>query len=148
MKVDLIEVVDEEGSLHYFLKDVHRTFVAEGAIWFDGCRWRCQSTIAVDKRLELSTCDFCLRRPVAWDVDVESFAVAGLNFESVGGWYACDACGTAIVTRDEQTLQKLALEKITHLPPAERYVSACSQLEMLTLFWKHFKGIQPIGKTS
>lgn len=90
---------------------------------------RVQVTRFLIECVDLSVCDFCGRRGVAWEFPAEDFdKTSGLD-RSIGAWRACDECGRLIRDGRRGGLARVA---------ARRYRRPVRELRMLhDEFWTH-----------
>jgi hypothetical protein len=145
-KIANVEAYDENGELHFFDEDVWTAFEAVGIGRTIAGRKRFNSSrLDMTHFPELAVCDFCHERPVRWDVDADTFTTTMVNFTSVGGWAACEACGQAIKDDDRATLCARALafqRKLAGDRPGAQLPRILAALEMLEGFWRHYRGIK------
>jgi hypothetical protein len=147
-----VEAFDEAGHPHYFDRDVWDaltrlglTAIVAGRPTFD------TKEIDLLKFPQLAVCDFCHDRPVTWNVDCATFDTSLVDYTSIDGWAACEPCGQAILERDQRTLQRRVLAFCRQQTDTleQRFATrrnwtrrSAAQLELLALFWQHYRSIQ------
>lgn len=147
-----IEVVDENGTLHYYPEDAHRALVAVGLIWRAADRWRQAGPDAIDLGIlpELAVCDFCSQRPVAWEAMTDSFSLlmvafptkGATTFTSTQGWVACEPCGALIVAGKRHALLRRAIANTVHQPGPITQPIIDALRELHAGFWRCYRSIR------
>lgn len=103
-----------------------------------------------EKAQDMSICDFCSARPVAWIIPCTSFQVptppgVPRSF-SQGDWAACDACGKDIEARNQPALFDRAAKvgppgvSLSSLPRDVRRLLKEFKYELHERFWRHYQG--------
>jgi len=142
-------IEDEYGNLHTINDSIATELLQRGVI-----RHRDDGTLVANEadlnnlpeRFPwLCVCDFCSERPAAWNIIVEDFSLDGpVKFESVGGWLACEPCGTFIKSGKSEQLARRVNARLGPLPDDARAIVNVFHTQMLDAFWQHFKRIERI----
>lgn len=145
-----VEVVDENGHLHYLEADAHRALTDVGLIWRDGDIWRMAATTGdLGPFPELAICDFCSQRPATWEAEAGEFTMVGdavfkgtrqqTTFTSRDNWLACETCGALIRAGDRHALTERVLARFGTGRPLP-VIDALLALQ--AGFWQSYRGLR------
>lgn len=144
---DVVPATERDtGNTQFFQRDAFDQLVELGLIRIepDGTATYRGLDLDLAQHPDLAVCDFCLARPVTWDIAARGFVDPVTKFKSVGGWAACEACGQAIHDGDRDTLRdrvRAATRKTLSVGWA-RIERLAQTEEMLAGFWAHFISIE------